>query len=58
MIVADTGPFIYIDLGEDEPGMILQRREGREWRDCEVDGKPVIAPIKIDSLPPGVYRLV
>ncbi len=37
--------------------MILQRREGREWRDYEKGGKPVIAPIKIDSLPPGRYRL-
>jgi len=58
MIVAGTGPFIYIDLGKDEPGMILQRREGREWRDFQVEGKAVKAPIKIDSLPPGRYRLV
>ena len=34
MIVAGTGPLIYIDLGKDEPGMTLQRRyrEGREIR--------------------------
>lgn len=55
MIVAGTGPFIHIDLGKDEPGMILQCRE---WRDFQIEGEPVKAPIDIDSLPPGVYRLV
>ena len=50
---------IYIDLGRDEPGMVLQRREGRDgWVDYLVDGKAVISPIKIDTLPPGNYRLV
>ena len=62
MIVAGTGPLIYIDLGKDEPGMTLQRRDrdgrGLVWRDYLVDDKPVTAPIKIDSLPPGEYRLV
>jgi len=55
LILAGTSPFIYINLGKDEPGMILQRREGREWCDYQVEGKPVKAPIKIDSLPPGRY---
>ncbi len=45
MIVAGTYPPINIDLGKDEPGMILQR-EYRErgylvWRDYLKDGKPV-----------------
>ena len=62
MIVAGTSPLIWIDLGKDEPGMVLQLRE-REggiyiWRDYMVDGKAVISPIKIDTLPPGKYRLV
>ena len=57
MIVAGTSPFIYIDLGEDEPGMILQRLEGREWRDCKVKSKQVKSPIDVNSLPPGRYRL-
>ena len=58
MIVAGTGPLIYIDLGKDEPGMTLQRLEGREWVDYLKDGKVVKSPVKIDSLPPGKYRLV
>jgi len=31
MIVAGTGSLIYIDLGSDEPGMILQRLDGGVW---------------------------
>ena len=57
MIVAVTGPLIYIDLGKDEPGMVLQRRE-REWVDYMVDGEVIKSPVKIDKLPPGKYRLV
>jgi hypothetical protein len=63
MITESTSPFLYIDRGKGEPGMILQRRKDREgrylvWRDYKVDGETVKAPIDIDSLPPGVYRLV
>lgn len=39
MIVAGTHPAINIDLGSNEPGMILQRREDREWVNYKVDGK-------------------
>ena len=45
MIVAGTGPLIYIDLGKDEPGMVLQRLEGREWVDYMVDGEVVKSPV-------------
>jgi hypothetical protein len=62
MIVAGTHPPINIDLGNDEPGMSLQReyRDGRYlvWRDYEVDGVTVNSPVEIDALPPGKYRLV
>ena len=58
MIVAGTGPLIYIDLGKDEPGMVLQRLEGRVWVDFVVDGEVVVSPVKLDKLPPGKYRLV
>jgi hypothetical protein len=59
MIVAGTGPLIYIDLGKDEPGMPLQR-EYRErgrlvWRDYLVDGKVIKSPVDIDALPAGRY---
>jgi hypothetical protein len=61
MIVAGTHPPINIDLGSNEPDMILQReyREGRYlvWRDYQVDGEAVKSPFDIDALPPGVYRL-
>lgn len=54
----EISPSAAFDLGKDEPGMVLQRRERDGWVDYVVDGEPVIAPIKIDSLPPGKYRLV
>jgi hypothetical protein len=62
MITTSTSPFLYIDWGDDEPGMTLQReyREGQYlvWRDYEVDGKLVKSPLDIDVLPFGKYRLV
>jgi hypothetical protein len=57
MIVAGTSPPIYIDLGKNEPGMILQRLD-RDWVDYKVDGKVVKSPVDIDALPAGRYRLV
>ena len=62
MISAGTHTGVWIDLGKDEPGMVLQRRD-REggmyiWNEYVVNGEPVIAPIKIDTLLPGKYRLV
>jgi hypothetical protein len=57
MIVAGTSPHLYIDLGKDEPGMTLHRREGCGWMDYMVDGEVVISPVDIDKLPPGKYRL-
>ena len=53
MIVAGTDKYIWIDLGKDEPGMTLQRLEGRVWVDYVVK-----SPIDIERLPPGRYRLV
>jgi hypothetical protein len=62
MIVAGTYPPINIDLGNDEPGMILQReyREGgfRVWRDYMVGGEVVTAPVDVNALPWGKYQLV
>ena len=56
-ISAGTSPFIWIDYGNDEPGMTLQRLDGRVWVDYEVDGEVVVSPVKIEKLPPGRYRL-
>jgi hypothetical protein len=56
MITTSTSPFLYIDWGDDEPGMILQRRDGK-WVNYKVDGKVVKSPVDIDALPPGRFRL-
>ena len=62
MIVAGTGPLIYIDLGRDEPGMTLQYRNFERgyivWRDYTVDGEVVKSPVDIEVLLPGVCRLM
>lgn len=44
-------------MGKDEPGMTLQRLDGREWHDYLVDGELVKSPVDIDALPFGIYRL-
>jgi hypothetical protein len=48
---------IEIDFGRDKPGSILQRKEKDHWKDYLTDGKPVINPIDVNTLPPGWYRL-
>ena len=58
MITASTSPFLHFDSGNDEPGMTLQRRDGKDWVDYKVDGKVVKSPVDIDALFPGVFRLV
>ena len=62
MIVSGTYPPIYIDLGKDEPGMILQYSDVEKgcvvWRDYMVNGETVKSPVDIETLPPGKYRLV
>jgi hypothetical protein len=62
MITAGTSPPISIDLGKDEPGMVLQFRDVERgnivWRDYTVDGEVVKSPVDIDRLPAGRYRLV
>ena len=59
MITAGTSPFLYIDLREDEPGLILQRRErGGKWLDVKKGKEVVKSPIDVEKLPPGKYRLL
>jgi len=58
MIVASTAPLIWIDLGNDEPGMTLQRLEKRVWVDYVKYGEVVKSPVDIDDLPHGRYRLI
>jgi hypothetical protein len=45
MITISASPFLYMDWGNDEPGMALQRWE-REWVNYKVDGKLVRSSIE------------
>jgi hypothetical protein len=58
MITTSKSPLLYIDWGEDEPGMTLQRWDGKDWVNYKVDRKVVKSPIDVDALPAGRYRLV
>jgi hypothetical protein len=57
MITESTHPFLHFDSGNDEPGMTLQRLDGKEWVDYKVDGKVIKSPVDIDALPAGRCRL-
>jgi len=48
---------IEIDVGRNQPGAILQRKDKDYWHDYLIDGKPVVNPFDVESLPPGRYRL-
>ena len=50
MITTGTSPFLHLDSGNDEPGMILQRWAGREWVDYKVDGKPEYKKVIVEPL--------
>ena len=49
--------FVLIDYGSNKPGSILQQKHTDWWEDFLVDGRQVKAPVDIESLPPGQYRL-
>lgn len=40
-------PFLYIDLGDNEPNMILQHRDG-DWVNYRLIDNPVKSPVDID----------
>jgi hypothetical protein len=48
---------VEIDFGSDEPGTILQREDKGYWRDYLIEGKPVVNPFDVGTLPFGKYRL-
>ena len=59
MIVSSGHKGVWIDIGNNKPGLILQQRKrGDRWRDYLVDGKQVVSPVDIETLPAGKYRLV
>ena len=48
---------IEIDFGNDEPGDVLQRWDGEDYRDFMLGWKPVTSPFDYNILPPGRYLL-
>jgi hypothetical protein len=57
MILSAVDLVIEIDFETDKHGVVLQRKEKGYWHDYRVDGKPVVNPFDVETLPPGVYRL-
>jgi len=57
MILSAGDLALEIDFGRNQPGDILQRKIKGEWCDYLIDGKPVVDPIDVNTLPPGWYRL-
>jgi len=53
---------ILIDYGNNEPGSVLQHQileDGHyTWQDYLQDDEPITAPVDVNSLPPGEYRLI
>lgn len=49
---------VIFDNGNNQPGDILQRRESGGWEFFRPEGELMLAPINLDELPFGEYRLV
>ena len=45
-------------MGNDEPNVILQRKDKGHWHDYLAKGKPVTNPFDVETLLPGYYRLL
>ena len=59
LIISSGHKGVWIDLGDNKPGMKLQRRErGQDWKNYLVDRRVVKSPVDIETLPAGKYRLV
>ena len=59
MIVSSGHLGVWIDIGDNKPGMKLQRRErGQDWQNYLVNRRVVKSPVDIDALPSGRYRLI
>ena len=54
MILSTVDLVIKIDFGNDKPGAILQRKDKGHWHDYLIDGKPVVNPFDVETLPPGL----
>ena len=56
MIFQAGGPDVEIDTGTNHPGVLL-RLDGDRWKPYLQNGKPINWPVKLESLPPGRYRV-
>ena len=57
MILSAGDLGVEIDFERNKSGAILQRKEKDVYQDYLIDGKPVINPVDVNTLPPGWYRL-
>lgn len=57
MIIEAGDLGVIVDTGLNRPGDPLQRLEAGQWRDFEQDGELVRWPVKLETLPPGQYRV-
>jgi hypothetical protein len=57
MIYSAVDLGVKIDFGPNKPGAILQHKDKSHWHDYLVKGESVVNPHKVESLPPGRYRL-
>ena len=58
MIISSGHTGVHIDIGDNRPGMKLQRRErGQDWKNYLVNRRVVKSPVDIDVLLAGKYRL-
>lgn len=58
MIIQAVDKFVTLDTGMNNPDAIIQRKGPKGWSNYMPHGVPMGEPKKIDSLPPGEYRLV
>ena len=57
MIVQAGDIGVQIDTGLNQPGGILHRLEGAEWKPVLKEGRIVRWPVNLESLRPGRYMV-
>ncbi len=57
MVILSGDNGIIFDNGNNAPGATLQRLERGEWIDYLIGGEPVFAPVDVQRLQQGEYRL-
>ena len=57
MVILSGDIGIIFDNGNNSPDATLQRLEDGEWIDYLIGGEPVFAPVDVERLQQGEYRL-